>query len=92
MLPFVGKLLSSTLPWSCLFFNFTKFVIIENLSILDLALSGVKELNFYVAPVLSFPIFYCRILNACILLGVNRNSLTFHHDACILIASLLDNY
>ena len=26
----------------CLFFNFTQFVILENLSILDLTLSGVK--------------------------------------------------
>ena len=29
------------------FFNFTQFVILENLSIFDLALSGVKELNDY---------------------------------------------
>ena len=28
--------------WCCLFFNFTHFVILENLLILDLALSGVK--------------------------------------------------
>ena len=39
---FVGKLLSSTVLWCCLFFNFTQFVILENLSVLDLALSGVK--------------------------------------------------
>ena len=30
-----------------LFFNFTQFVILENLSILDLALSGVKPLFSY---------------------------------------------
>ena len=27
-------------------FNFTQFLILENLSVLDLALSGVKRLNF----------------------------------------------
>ena len=32
----IGKL------WFCLFFNFTKFVILENLSVLDFALSEVK--------------------------------------------------
>ena len=37
MEPFIGKLLSSTLLWCCLFFNFTQFVVLENLSILDLA-------------------------------------------------------
>ena len=31
--------------WCCLFFNFTQFVILENLSILDLALSAVKGLT-----------------------------------------------
>ena len=45
---FIGKLLSSTLLtyllWCCLTFDFTQFVILENLSILDLALSGVKGL------------------------------------------------
>ena len=35
------KLLSSTSLWCCLFFSFTQFVILENLSILDLTLSGV---------------------------------------------------
>ena len=30
--------------WCCLLFNFTQFVILENFSILDLALSGVKRL------------------------------------------------
>ena len=45
--PFVGKLLSSTLLWCFNFFNFTQFVILENLSVLDLALSEVKvELTF----------------------------------------------
>ena len=34
-------LLSSTLPWKCLFFNFTQFIMFI---ILDLALSGVKQL------------------------------------------------
>ena len=37
-------LLSSTLPWKCLFFNFTQFIMLQNFSILDLALSGVKQL------------------------------------------------
>ena len=36
--PPVGKLLSSTLLWCCLFFSFSQFVIF------DLALSGVKRL------------------------------------------------
>ena len=35
---FIGKLLSSALPWRCLFFNFGQFPILERLSILDLAL------------------------------------------------------
>ena len=35
-----SKLLSITLLWCCLFFNFIQF---ENLSILDLALSGVNK-------------------------------------------------
>ena len=38
-----GTLLSSPLLWCCLFFNFTQFVILEDLSMLDLPLSGVKE-------------------------------------------------
>ena len=46
MLPFIGRLLSSTLLWCCLLFSFTQFVIFENLSIFDLALSGVKGFNF----------------------------------------------
>ena len=29
---------------TCLVVNFTKFVILDNLTVLDLALSGVKEL------------------------------------------------
>ena len=39
------KVLSCTLLWCCLFFNFLQFVILENLSVLDLALSGLKGLN-----------------------------------------------
>ena len=31
--------------WNCFFFNFTQFGIVENVSVLDLALSGVKELG-----------------------------------------------
>ena len=42
---FNGKLSNSTLLWCCLFFNFTQFVIFTNLSVLDLALSGMKGLN-----------------------------------------------
>ena len=42
--PFIGKLLSCSILW-CLFLNFTKFVILETLSILDLALSGVKDIE-----------------------------------------------
>ena len=45
MWAFIGKLLGSTLLWCCSCFNFTQFVILENLSSLDLALSGVKGLN-----------------------------------------------
>ena len=45
MWPFIGKLLSSILLWCCLFVNFTQFVILVNLSILDLALSGMKGLT-----------------------------------------------
>ena len=41
------KMLSRTLMWCCWFVNFTQFVMLENLSILDLALSGVKGLNIY---------------------------------------------
>ena len=33
------------IAWCCLVLNFTQFVIFENLSILDLALSGVKGLS-----------------------------------------------
>ena len=41
----VGKLLGSTLLWcSACLFDFTQFVILENLSLLDLALSEVKRL------------------------------------------------
>ena len=39
------KLLNSTVLWCCLFFNFTQFVILEHLPILDLALSGGKGLS-----------------------------------------------
>ena len=46
MLPFVGKLSKSTSLWCCVLFNFTQVVILENLSILDLTLSGVKKFNF----------------------------------------------
>ena len=42
MCPFSGKLLSSTLLWRCFVFNFPQFVVLENLSILDLAMSGAK--------------------------------------------------
>ena len=46
-LPFVGKLLSSTSLWCCLFFSvFTQFVLLEKLSVWDSALSGVKGLNY----------------------------------------------
>ena len=45
MSSFIGKLLSSTLLWFCLVFNFTQFINVQNLSILKLALSGVKELS-----------------------------------------------
>ena len=40
----VEKLLSSTLLWCCLFFNFTQSVPVENLSGLDLALLRMKGL------------------------------------------------
>ena len=44
---FIGKLLSSTLlTLCCLFFNDTQSVILDNLSILDLALSGVMVFNY----------------------------------------------
>ena len=36
---------NSTLLWCCLFLNSTQFVILDNLSVLDLALSGAKGLN-----------------------------------------------
>ena len=36
---------SSTLLWRCFVFSFTQFVILEHLSVLDLALSGVKGVN-----------------------------------------------
>ena len=39
------KLSRGTSLWRSLFFNFTQFVILENLLILDLALSGVKGLK-----------------------------------------------
>ena len=42
MWPLTGKLLNGTLLWCCLFFNSTQFAISENLSILELALAGVK--------------------------------------------------
>ena len=34
------------------FFNFTRFVILDNLSILDLVLSGVKRLTAALSPVI----------------------------------------
>ena len=40
-----GKLLRSTVLGCCFFFNFTQFLILENLSVLDLTLSGVKGLR-----------------------------------------------
>ena len=36
----------NSLLWCCLFFNFTQFVILESLSIFDLALSGVCSNEF----------------------------------------------
>ena len=45
MWPSIGKLLGSTLLWCCLLFNFTQFIILENLSILNFALSRVKGLR-----------------------------------------------
>ena len=44
-LTFIGKLSSSRLLWCCLFFSFIHFVIVKKLSILDLALLGVKGLK-----------------------------------------------
>ena len=41
----LGKAVSSTLLWSCLFFNFTQFKILENLSFLNLALTS-ESVNF----------------------------------------------
>ena len=38
-------LFSSTLLWYCLIFNFIQLVILRNLSILYVVLSGVKALN-----------------------------------------------
>ena len=52
---FVGKLLSSTLLWCWLIFNFTKFVVLEKLSILDLAMSGVKRVKLYWIEVVIVP-------------------------------------
>ena len=40
------SLKSCALLWCCLFFNFMYFVILENSSVLALALSGVKVLNW----------------------------------------------
>ena len=40
--PLIGKLLSDSLLWCCLCIDFPKFVISTTL---DLALSGVRELN-----------------------------------------------
>ena len=42
------QLLSSTLLWCCLYLNFTQLAILENLSILDLTLSGGKGLSGFV--------------------------------------------
>ena len=39
------KAVEQFLLWCCFFFNFTQLVILENLSILGLAWSGVKRLN-----------------------------------------------
>ena len=41
----IGKLSSSSLLRCCLFSNFVQFVVLDNLSILDLALSEVKGLE-----------------------------------------------
>ena len=41
----IGKLLSITLLWSCLFVTFPGSVILENVFIFDLVLSGVKGLR-----------------------------------------------
>ena len=45
MSPFIGKLLSSTLLRSCLVFNFSQFVILENLSIFGLGTVKSKKVN-----------------------------------------------
>ena len=37
---------------NCLFFNFTQFLILENVSVLDLALSRVKGLIIWIVMVL----------------------------------------
>ena len=41
--PYRGQSINQSIKWCCLFFNFTQFLILENLSILDMALTGVKE-------------------------------------------------
>ena len=46
--PVIGKLLRSTLLWCCLLSNFPQFVILENLSILGLALSEAKGITLYI--------------------------------------------
>ena len=57
----MGNLLSSTLLWCCLFFNFTHFLILENLSIFELALSGEKGLEGKFSNTLaSFQMKYCQ--------------------------------
>ena len=43
--PFIGKLLSSTLLWCCLYFDFTQFVILENLSVYGLGNVRSESVN-----------------------------------------------
>ena len=56
--------MSSTLLWCCLFFHFYSVCNFENLSILDLALSGVKGLRLVVECVLNCFCHFSRILES----------------------------
>ena len=82
----IGKLLSSTLLWCCLFFNFTQFVVLENLLVFDLALSGVNGLSFSREVGVAGPndkTLYCR--------GIPGGIVTFPsvHDLCELFCDLV---
>ena len=70
------SLLSCTLLWCILLFNLTQFVILVNLSILNLALAGVKRLNHRVLVIYA---------NGCSLVTFKYGYFIQIKDSCMLL-------